>query len=392
MTDFRQVALTLHSRLAVKRDVEPRVLRIETDPSKTPGESTALVLSAQTERPPGFTAYLVTESDSHSWEACHEPIYPLPAPLSYLSAGDIVRLDPRQGQLWVMYRRESKANSMLLTERCNSWCVMCSQPPVAGDDRWLVDAWMQAIPLMSSETAELGITGGEPTLLGDAFLELIAACKHDLPLTGVHVLSNGRLFNYLSFAQDLAAVSHPDLVIGIPLYSDLAWQHDFIVQAPGAFDQTIRGLLNLARCGVRIEIRVVIHSLSIPRLTGLATFIARNLPFVEHVALMGLEPIGFARTNLASLWIDPVDYQLALETTIGELEAHDLNVSIYNHQLCVLPQSLWRLARQSISDWKNVYLPICQDCAVRDRCGGFFHSAVRQHSRAIHPLTHSYPI
>jgi His-Xaa-Ser system radical SAM maturase HxsC len=265
---------------------------------------------------------------------------------------------------------------------------MCSQPPTAADDRWLVDAWLQAIPLMSAETSELGITGGEPTLLGDAFLNLIAACNKHLPQTGVHVLSNGRLFNYLSFPQALSAIGHHDLVIGIPLYSDIAWQHDFIVQAPGAFDQTVRGLLNLARCGVRIEIRVVIHSLSIPRLAGIAAFIARNLPFVEHVALMGLEPIGFARSNLASLWADPIDYQAELDAAIAELAAHDLNVSIYNHQLCVLPPSLWSFARQSISDWKNVYLPTCEQCAVRDQCGGFFHSAVNSHSRAISPISH----
>ena len=30
------------------------------------------------------------------------------------------------------------SNSMLLTERCNSYCVMCSQPPKAGDDGHLV--------------------------------------------------------------------------------------------------------------------------------------------------------------------------------------------------------------------------------------------------------------
>jgi len=391
MSDMRQVAVSLHSRLAITRDAEPAVLRIATDPGCLPATNTALILpSFITDLPPGFAAYLVEDGEPETLEIGSrlEPIYPLPSALSYLGEGDIIRLNPRHGQVWVMYRKESSTNSMLFTEQCNSWCVMCSQPPVAADDRWLVDAWMEAISLMAPDTAELGITGGEPTLLGDSFVELLAACKHHLPQTGLHVLSNGRGFNYLSFAQQVASVGHPDLVIGTPLYSDIAWQHDFIVQAPGAFDQTIRGLLNLARCDVRIELRVVIHRLSLPRLVGLATFIARNLPFVEHVALMGLEPIGFARANLSTLWVDPADYQSDLEAAVNELASNSMNVSIYNHQLCVLPPTLWPFARQSISDWKNVYLPICQPCAVRDRCGGFFHSAVRSHSRAISPLAH----
>ena len=35
---------------------------------------------------------------------------------------------------------------------------------------------------------------------------------------------------------------------------------------------------------------------------------ARNLPFVDHVALMGLENTGFALANQERLWIDPLDY------------------------------------------------------------------------------------
>ena len=49
----------------------------------------------------------------------------------------------------------------------------------------------------------------------------------------------------------------------------------------------------------RIEIRVVLHKQTAPAPAEIAEFIARNLPFVEQVALMGLEMIGFARANIA---------------------------------------------------------------------------------------------
>ena len=44
------------------------------------------------------------------------------------------------------------------------------------------------------------------------------------------------------------------------------------------------------------------------------------------------------------------------------------------------------IARQSISDWKNIYLDACRDCALQAECGGFFHSAGIAHSRGIRPF------
>lgn len=275
---------------------------------------------------------------------------------------------------------------MLLTERCNSYCVMCSQPPKTANDDHLARAYLEAIPLMSPETKELGITGGEPTLLGDGLMTIIRECRDRLPDTSLHMLSNGRLFNYLTLAREVAEIGHPDLVIGIPLYSDVAHRHDYVVQADGAFDQTLRGIMNLGRCGVPVEIRVVIHRQTVDRLPQLARFIARNLPFVNHVALMGLEMMGFVKMNLESLWIDPADYQYQLRQAVEHLDRHGLRVSIYNHQLCVLDRDLWPFARKSISDWKNEYLKECGRCGVRDECGGFFASSSLRRSAYIRPL------
>ena len=108
--------------------------------------------------------------------------------------------------------------------------------------------------------------------------------------------------------------------------------------------------------GARVEIRVVLHQQTYARLPKLAEFITRNLRFVDQVALMGLEMTGFTRANLAQLWIDPVDYREPLRLAVAHLQGHGLDVSIYNHQLCVLDRDLWPVARKSISDWKNEYL------------------------------------
>lgn len=381
--------IKLHARLPKRIDADPWVARVvRTGATCLPdGCHDALFVENGQALIPGFRAYLVPGHSDVAPQELDRDAWPIPEELHYLSDGDIIRVSPRSGELWVMYRRASAFNSMLLTERCNSYCLMCSQPPKSGDDRYLVDAYLEAIPLMSPETRELGITGGEPTLLGDGLLEIIRSCKTYLPDTALHLLSNGRLFNYLTLCGEMAAIDHADLMVGIPLYSDLAHHHDFVVQADGAFDQTIRGIMNLARCGVSVEIRMVVHRQTVERLPQFARFVARNLPFVDHVALMGLEMMGFVRMNLDALWIDPVAYQVPLRQAVVHLRQHGLNVSIYNHPLCVLDHELWPVARKSISDWKNEYLDECVGCAVQDECGGFFASSSVRRSDHIRRLT-----
>ncbi len=302
--------------------------------------------------------------------------------LDHLSAGDIVVLQPTGG-VRTLFRPASPHNSIFTTDRCNSYCVMCSQPPRRIDDSERIVEHLRLIELIAHGAPcdiprELGITGGEPTLLGDDLLRIVERCRDLLPTTALHILSNGRLFYYGDFARRLGEIEHPDLMIGVPLYSDLDFEHDRVVQAPGAFDQTLIGLQNLGRYDVPVEIRVVLHRMTIERLLPTAEFIYRNLPFAAHIALMGLEPIGLAVKNLDALWIDPRDYGETLQAATLYLAARGLQVSIYNHPLCAVPRILWRYCRRSISDWKNEYLEACSDCAVRDRCGGFFASAVER--------------
>src|SRR4029453_139221 len=114
---------------------------------------------------------------------------------------------------------------------------------------------------------------------------------------------------------------------------------------------------------------------TIPRLNQLAYYLFRNFPFVAHVALMGLEPIGFARGNWELLWIDPIDYIETLEEATYFLANRGIPVSIYNLPLFLLPKSLWVFAKRSISDWKNMFIEPCRQCAGRERCCGLFASA-----------------
>lgn len=339
--------------------------------------------------PSGFAMYLAMEDQRDALESIPSgaAFAVLPRSASYLADGDIIRISPQAKTYRVVFRHASRHHSILLTERCNHYCLMCSQPPRDVADDWLMQEVEELIPLIPTDTIELGFTGGEPTIYGDRLVDLLRLTDRLLPRTAVHVLSNGRRFADWQFAQTYAGVNHHDLMVGIPLYSDDPSRHNYVVQAEDAFDETISGILNLKRLRQRVELRVVIHAQTIDRLPKLAEFIARNLVFVDQVALMGLEVTGFGRGNLKTLWIDPYDYRNVLEEAVEILDAYRIPTSVYNHQLCVVSPSVRRFCVRSISDWKNEYLPQCDACNLKSRCGGFFSSQVKyRHSNYIKAL------
>ncbi len=89
---------------------------------------------------------------------------------------------------------------------------------------------------------------------------------------------------------------------------------------------------------------------------------------------------------MESLWIDPHDYQSELRNAVRYLAAARMNVSVYNHQLCVLDELIHPFAKRSISDWKNEYVAECDGCRKKNECGGFFASSKIARSAHISPL------
>lgn len=314
------------------------------------------------------------------------PALRLPADLDHLAQGDIIGIAPNGQRITVLWKEAAAHNSVLLTEQCDNYCIMCSQPPKDREDAWLFERAKRIVSLLPPSARGLGLTGGEPTLHTDALIDLLEHCRDTAPWVSLHLLSNGRRFADADFTQRFAEVGLADLMVGIPLYAPEPGLHDFIVQAAGAFEETVRGILNLVSLGQSVELRVVVQRHTVPILADLATFIARNLPFIDQVALMGLEMTGLARPNSAEVWIDPFDYQRELaEATRILIDAH-IVTKIYNHQLCVLDEQLWPYAVRSISDWKNDYLDVCHQCSARDTCGGVFTTSGNRLSQHLRPI------
>jgi len=324
---------------------------------------------------------LLLNSSSPLFENCDSPVFKLLGENYVVEKGDVILLTPN-GEGTVLYERKSRSNAVLVTNRCNSHCITCPQPPQP-DQEDLADFSSKIISLIDPDLEVLGITGGEPTLNWEGLLKVVSASRKFLPNTSIQLLTNARLLKDFVKTKELAELAEGNLFACVPLYGDVDTIHDEIVGVSGAFWETVEGLYNLARVGICVELRTVIMQSNYSRLEKWAEFVYRTFPFVDHVALMGLEPIGLAAENINKVWIDPADYARQLEKSVKSLHRRGLNVSIYNHQICTLPESLWPFARKSISEWKNIYFRECEGCKMQPGCGGFFHSAQTQKSRAI---------
>jgi His-Xaa-Ser system radical SAM maturase HxsC len=299
--------------------------------------------------------------------------------------GDVVVVN-NQGEVIFVYEISSNHNAIMATERCNHRCIMCPQPPIV-QEKDKTPFNLKLISLFDKGTEEIGITGGEPTLIGDNLFVLIKHIQKELPKTAISILSNGVRFADKEFTMKLAKCHHHDLQIDIPLFSDIADEHNRIVGAK-TFYKTIQGLYNLALFRQRIGLRIVVHKQTYKRLPQFADFIYHNFPFVSQVAFMQMETTGLAKENFDELWIDPYDYNNELREAVLLLADRGMKPYIYNAQLCVLPEDIRCYAQQSISDWKDIYLSECDGCLLKGQCAGFFASNKEHHSKHIKKVEH----
>lgn len=346
------------------------------------GRSNDILVCKDSDKP--AFGYLATITEKTTFATKDKP-YCVVNSVESFSDGDVVVIN-KKGEIIFVYEINSNHNALMATERCNHRCIMCPQPPIL-QEKDKTPFNLQLISLFDKNTQEIGITGGEPTLIGDNLFTLINHIKKELPQTAISILSNGVKFADKEYAMKLAKCRHQDLQIDIPLFSDIAEEHNHIVGAK-TFYKTVQGLYNLALFRQRIGLRIVVHKQTYKRLPQFADFIYHNFPFVAQVAFMQMETTGLAKENFEGLWIDPYDYNNELREAVLLLADRGMKPYIYNAQLCVLPEDIRCYAQQSISDWKDIYIEECDGCVLMGQCAGFFESNRQAHSSHIKKVEH----
>jgi His-Xaa-Ser system radical SAM maturase HxsC len=301
--------------------------------------------------------------------------------------GDVILVQPEDNgtaRAERLLRAGSPHNTLLVTERCDQLCVMCSQPP----KKTHVDRFglLESACLLAEPDAVIGVSGGEPTLYKDALcgmLERVLGARPDLQF---HVLTNAQHFE----DGDVERLRNPvyrRVTWGIPLYAAEPPLHDEIVGKAGAFARLEESLARLVMAGARVELRTVLLATNLDALPALARHIARRLRFIEIWSIMQLENIGFAKNRWTDLYVDHRDRFGPIAAALERAALHGVAAQLFNFPRCTVPAAFRELAAASISDWKRKYMPACAECGERSRCCGFFEwHPDKEAARGVMPL------
>ncbi len=305
--------------------------------------------------------------------------------INNIKKGDILDFDSLSKTIYVFLTSLTNSNTILITERCNSNCIFCSQPPKIINDDYLYEKALLAI-LDFNTNSYIGISGGEPTYNKYLFLDFFYKLKIKQNKTPIHLLTNGKTFSDINFVKIFKKNLHSkDSILAIPLYSHNYKVHDFIVQSNNSFHKTINGIINLNEAGINIEIRIVVNKYNIKELQYIIDFINSTLKLINCISIMNIEPIGYAKTNYNDLYVKINEQNCYLVQAISKAEIYGYNVNLYNYPLCLLNETIKKYSVKSISDWKNYFPVECDNCIKKNICCGFFTSAQNNFIEKVEP-------
>ena len=285
-----------------------------------------------------------------------------------LEIGEILIVFPNEKLIQRFYRPKVNGNTILLTEKCDQVCMMCSQPPKNKDYlHW--DLYLEAASLIP-DGGTLGISGGEPTLYKNQLLQFLIDCIELNKNLQINVLTNAQHFDENDI--DKLLILNKNVLWGVPIYSHIASQHDQIVGKEGAFLKLKNGFNCLLMSGSRVELRTVLMQENYAALPKLAKLVSRHFLWVERWAIMQLEPIGYAKIDWPTKFVDTTLYPENLEQAVLIAKASGIYASLYNFPRCTVPPSIRYFCVNSISDWKQKFLSECITCSQKNSCCGFF--------------------
>lgn len=292
------------------------------------------------------------------------------------------------GNAYRCYSNASADNAILVTNKCNSNCVMCPTAELIrrGNEEYTADELIETAKHFPSDATHITITGGEPFLIKKDIFKLLSFLKFNLPDTSYLLLTNGRAFCNKEYANLLKLTSPADLQIGIPLHGYDSKTHDYITNADGSFEQTYIGLKHILAVGAKVELRIVVSRINIEFISKIVALIVKEFNRIFCVKFIGLEMTGNAARNADAVWIDyPTAFQKA-KNGIDILIKNGIDVGIYNFPLCAVERKYWNICEKSISDYKVRFAPVCDECTVKDACGGLFSGTLRLAKKDLKPI------
>ncbi|MBM4344416.1 MAG: radical SAM protein [Deltaproteobacteria bacterium] len=233
---------------------------------------------------------------------------------------------------------------------CNSRCNYCTQldfraiPQPDRLDLPTADLLARIEWAARNGYDQIGFSGGEPTIRPD-FLQLVSHAK-GLDFERIGVTTNGRMFAYPRFAE--AAVAAGLDAWTFSLHGPTPDVHDRITASPGALEQGLAGLQNVAAVCARRGVRAHLMNNQIL----LPTNTRHIADLVELLAPLGVrlfmvQPFIAQRSNVADLgrfFVPYAEVVQAVRAALPALQRYGARIKPYNVPNCLL----WPLGREHV--------------------------------------------
>ncbi len=177
----------------------------------------------------------------------------------------------------------------------------------------------------------LTIIGGDPTIRKDFFEILSYAEKQGFE---IYLETNSRTFSVDSFARKVFKIS-PDLKIGMSFHSSVPEIHDKITQVKGSWAQSVKGIRNMKKYGLRhLRVNCPISKINYQNLPKLAKFLAKLK--VNELSFYHLRLQGNAFKNIDRLLVKVNEIQPYLFDALEISEKYGIDVKTFGFPYCML--------------------------------------------------------
>lgn len=182
--------------------------------------------------------------------------------------------------------KENKRIDIKIGYQCNNHCYFCVQGNKR--ERCLFRKKSKIIKelVKARESCQSVVfTGGEPTIHPD-FLDLVKHAKK-LAYQTIQIQTNGRMFAYKEFCRKTIEAGANEFSPAV--HGHTGELHDYLTNAKGSFDQTIRGIKNLKSLNQRVVTNTVITK-----------FNYRYLPIIAKLLVdLNVDQFQFAFIHIA---------------------------------------------------------------------------------------------
>lgn len=256
-----------------------------------------------------------------------------------------------------------QTNILRIYPNCNNNCLFCMIPREKKRSNFMSLSKIKEKLPKTNKKAFFHLFGGEPTLHPD-FFEIIALITKQSHIFNLY--TNSRIFTYEKYAKKLSE-SNIYLVLS-SIHGPNADLHDSITQSKGSFRQTLKGLQNLIKYNVSVQVNIVVNSLNINLLKQ--TVITLSDIGIKNVKFSGLVFSGNMRDeNNDVLIVSLKDEGYAIKQCLSILNKKKMDFQIEKLPICTLPSEADKFILENSTEGFTKFED-CNKCKFSKKCMG----------------------